>query len=121
MSTNPENTTNQEPRDFSAWLIEQSSGRTHAELSTSLRDLVTRVLDTGKKGSITFTVNVEPMKGAPETLVVTDAIKLKLPEHDRKASIFWPDTAGNLCRTDPNQPSFFDPITPIRPITTNHD
>ena len=58
------------------------------------------------------------MKNAPETLVVTDAIKLKLPEHDRKASIFWPDTAGNLCRTDPNQPSFFDPITPI---TTNHD
>lgn len=109
-STNTHTSETTQPRDFAAFLVEQSNGRTHTELSEGLRDLVTRVIDTGKKGSITLTVNVEPMKNAPETLVVTDAIKLKLPEHDRKASIFWPDTAGNLCRTDPNQRSIFDVI-----------
>lgn len=114
----------EEPRDFAAFLVEQSNGRTHTELSEGLRDLVTRVIDTGKKGSITLTVNVEPMKGAPETLVVTDAIKLKLPEHDRKASIFWPDPSGNLCRSDPNQRSIFDVIELPRsgnntPVTVN--
>lgn len=118
------NTTNQqEPRDFAAFLVEQSQGRTHAELSAGLRDLVARVIDTGKKGSITLTVTVAPMKDASAPLVVSDQIKLNLPEHDRKASIFWLDQSGNLCRSDPNQRSIFDVITIPRtddePITVN--
>ena len=29
-----------------------------------------------------------------------------LPEHDRAASLFYPDKHGNLSRSDPNQLSF---------------
>ena len=124
MTTQNTTTVTDEPRDFAAFLVEQSQGRTHAELSEGLRDLVARVIDTGKKGSITLTVAVAPMKDNTGVLVVSDVIKLNLPEHDRSASIFWPDQAGNLVRNDPNQASIFDVITITRsndnePITVN--
>ena len=124
MTTQNTTTVTDEPRDFAAFLVEQSQGRTHAELSEGLRDLVARVIDTGKKGSITLTVTVAPMKDNTEVLVVSDVIKLSLPEHVRAASIFWPDQAGNLVRNDPNQASIFDVITIPRaednePITVN--
>lgn len=93
-------------RPFASWLREQSSGRTHDELSEGLHDLIARVRDTGKKGTITLVVSVETLKGDSEVLVVTDEIKLKLPEHDRSASMFYPDAHGNLTRTDPRQLTF---------------
>ena len=95
-----------EIRPFATWLIEQSGGKTHEELSAALYDLVARVRDTGKKGSVSLTVNVAPLKGDIDVLVVADEIKLRLPEHDRKASLFYPDRDGNLTRRDPNQLSF---------------
>lgn len=95
-----------EIRPFATWLIEQSGGKTHEELSEALYDLVARVRDTGKKGSVSLTVNVAPLKGDIDVLVVADEIKLRLPEHDRKASLFYPDKDGNLTRRDPNQLSF---------------
>jgi hypothetical protein len=95
-----------EIRPFATWLLEQSGGKTHEELSEALYDLVARVRDTGKKGSVSLTVNVAPLKGDIDVLVVADEIKLRLPEHDRKASLFYPDKDGNLTRRDPNQLSF---------------
>ncbi|HET7386884.1 MAG TPA: hypothetical protein VFJ19_09515 [Nocardioidaceae bacterium] len=89
-------------RPFSAWLTEQSGGRTHDELSDGLHDLIARVQDTGKKGSISLIVHVEPAKDTV-ALIVHDEIKLKLPEHDRKASLFFIDATGNLTRHDPRQ------------------
>ncbi len=90
-------------RPFSDWLREQAGGKSHDELSDAVYDLVQRVKDTGKKGSIVYTINIGPMKGDKDVLMVDDQIKLKLPEHDRKASLFYTDKVGNLTRTDPNQ------------------
>lgn len=93
-------------RPFAAFLQEQSKGKTHAELSEALHDLVQRVADTGRQGSLVLTIAVKPMKGADNgALLVSDQIKLKLPEHDRKASIFF-SNEGNLQRTDPQQLAF---------------
>lgn len=91
------------PRDFASVLLEQGRGHSHAELSRGLHDLVARVKDTGKKGSLTYTLVVEPMKGNDAAVITKDEIRLRLPEHDRQASIFYMDRAGNLTRTDPNQ------------------
>ena len=90
-------------RPFAAWLQEQSQGRTHSELSDALHDLIARVQDTGKKGTLTLSVHVETMKGDNTALVISDEIKLKLPEHDRKASLFFVDANGNPTRNDPRQ------------------
>lgn len=94
-------------RPFADFLREQAKGQTHEELSEGLRDLVQRVKDTGKGGSISLTVTVELMKGSGgNALVVSDAIKLKLPEHDRQTSLFFSDRDGNLVRNDPDQLTF---------------
>lgn len=93
-------------RPFADWLREQAGGKSHDELSVALYDLVQRVRDTGKKGSIVYTISVGPMKGDKDVIVIDDQIKLKLPEHDRKASLFYTDKTGNLTRNDPNQLQF---------------
>lgn len=93
-------------RPFADFIREQNRGKTHEELGEGLRDLVARVEDTGKKGTITLVITVEPLKGNEEALMVSDEIKLKLPEHDRGASVFFRGRDGNLQRDDPNQPTF---------------
>lgn len=92
-------------RPFADWLREQAKGRSHEELGQALHDLVARVQDTGKRGTLVYTVSVEQMKDG-DALVVKDEIKLKLPEHDRDASLFWTDRDGNLVRSDPRQMTF---------------
>jgi len=93
-------------RPFADFLREQSKGTTHDELSEGLHALTQRVRDTGRKGSMLLTITVAPLDKDVDRLVVSDAIKLKLPEHDRKASLFYPDENGNLSRTDPQQLAF---------------
>lgn len=91
-------------RPFADWLRDQSRGKTHDELSEGLRDLVAKVIDTGKKGTLTLVITVEPMpKSDGNALVVTDEIKLKLPEFAREASLFFADADNNLVRSDPRQ------------------
>lgn len=89
-------------RPFADWLREQARGHSHEELSQALHDLVARCRDTGRKGTLTYTVTVVP-ENDKGILVVGDEIKLKLPEHDRAKSLFWADRHGNLTRRDPNQ------------------
>ncbi len=93
-------------RPFAAWLQEQSGGKTHIELGEALHDLIAKVRDTGKGGTLTLTVKVKPLKDDIDVLIVQDEIKLNLPEHDRKASMFYPDANGNLSRKDPRQLEF---------------
>lgn len=102
-------------RPFSDFLREQAKGATHEELGEALHDLIGRVQDTGKKGSLTLTISVSMLKGGDgRALVVEDAIKLKLPEHDRQSSLFYADKNGNLTRNDPDQ-LVFDSLREVPP------
>lgn len=102
-------------RPFADWLRDQSRGKTHDELSEGLRDLVAKVIDTGKKGTLTLVITVEPMpKSDGNALVVTDEIKLKLPEFAREASLFFADDDRNLVRNDPRQ-LVFDSLREVPP------
>lgn len=93
-------------RPFADFLRDHNKGATHDELSETLHRLVSRVQDTGRRGTVALTITVAPLKDDPGVLVVSDVIKLKLPEHDRKASVFYADGDGNLTREDPNQLTF---------------
>ena len=101
-------------RPFADWLREQSSGKTHDEMSESLWDLIARVQETGKKGHLILSISIEPMKGDESVLVVSDEIKLKLPEFPRKPSVFYADRNGNLTRSNPNQPE----LTVLRDVSS---
>lgn len=109
-----------EPRDFGSFLLEQARGKTHDELSHALHDVTKKVIETGKKGSLTLTLSIGLLgKDPAEGLVITDQIKTKIPEHDRPSSVFYPDRHGNLSRRDPNQLSFEDLTTIPEPAGLN--
>lgn len=93
-------------RPFADFLREISGGKVHDELSEKLHELVQAIEDTGKAGSITFSLSIKPMeKGNTSALLVNDKISVKAPMFERKAAVFFPDN-GNLVRNDPNQLSF---------------
>lgn len=100
----------EDQQSFAAWLCQLGGGKTETELTDNLRELVQRVEETGKKGSLQLTISVQPLKANPDLVVVHDEIKLRKPEHDRKPSTFWQQD-GALLRNDPNQRSIFDEIT----------
>ena len=83
-------------------------------MSESLWDLIARVQETGKKGHLILGISIEPMKGDESVLVVSDEIKLKLPEFPRKPSVFYADRNGNLTRSNPNQPE----LTGLRDVSS---
>lgn len=117
MTTSPDNDA---PRDFGSFLLELARGKTHDELSQALHDVVAKVIETGKKGSLTLTLSIGLLDKDPANgMQITDEIKVKLPEHDRPSSMFYPDRTGNLSRRDPRQMSFDDLATIPEPEGLN--
>lgn len=102
-----------EARDFALFLMDRPS--THVELSEKLNALVKAVRDTGKKGSLAITFTVGLFDGDPDRIIIDDKIVMKVPEHDRKSSIFFPDKHGNLSRNDPNSlaPELFKDVNNV--------
>lgn len=88
-------------RPFADILVGLNRGKTHTEVSAAMRELVSAVEQTRKKGSLALTITVTPGK-AEGVLEVSSALKLAPPKHDAAVSIFYSD-AGNLVREDPNQ------------------
>lgn len=90
-------------RPFADFLQEQTS---HGELTDALHALIEAVTDTGKSGTLTYTIKVEQDKGDETMVRVTDKIVNKLPEHDRPKRAYWINRAGNLTRENPHQQAF---------------
>lgn len=98
-------------RPFADVLLEVDKGRFHTELSTALQELVGRVVETGKAGSLTVKLAIKPTKGDP--LTVAASVAVKRPEFDRAESFFYPDAEHNLLREDPNQQA----LMPLRDVS----
>lgn len=90
-------------RPFADFLQEQTA---HGELTDQLHALIEAVRDTGKAGTLTYTVKVEQLKDDETMLRITDKIAAKLPEHDRPKRLYWVDAHGNPTRENPHQPAF---------------
>ena len=103
------------PKPFSQFLLEQRNGSLHGELSDTLRELVEAVVQHGKPGALTLTVKVSPTKSYGQYEVV-DEVKVKAPEPDRGASLFFADDRGNLSRSNPRQPEL-----PLREVPGQSD
>lgn len=95
------------PRDFAVFLMEHARGRSHDELSAALRALVLAVSETGKPGSLTYSVKIKPQAKVEGAVLIADSIKSSLPEFDRPESIFFATDQGDLTRTDPRQSALF--------------
>lgn len=89
-------------RPFRDILSELGEGATESELAEAMWDLVQRVQDTGKAGSLTLTIRVEA--NGQGRVEVKDEVKLRLPEFARPTTAFFIAKAGNLSRRNPQQP-----------------
>jgi hypothetical protein len=84
-------------------LREIRKGRPVEEATQALADVVRAVDETGKKGSVTITLNVIPSKhGGPEKMLVAE-IKAKKPIADIPQAVFFSNEEGDLHRVDPRQ------------------
>lgn len=96
--------------DFATVLLNMSDGESHKELSDRLRELVQAVRSTGKKGTLTYVIEVAPAGKnlAQSTVILGDKITSKIPEFARQSSMFFADDTGALMRDNPNQLSLWD-------------
>lgn len=93
-------------KPFAGFLQEHNRGAGHRHASEALQRVVAAVQDTGKKGSVVVTVNLEPMKGNDDALLTTVNVVEKIPVTPPKAAVFYADADHNLQRTDPQQLQF---------------
>lgn len=111
-TTAPKKTKAAAPEDspanaFATTLAALGKGNNLAELSSELNRLVRAVRDTGKKGKLVYTLNLDPVEGTDGAQVVaSDAIKCVSPSPDRKSTLFFTTDDGELTRRDPNQTEF---------------
>jgi hypothetical protein len=73
------------------------------ELEAKLQELVQAVQSTNGSGQIKLTIDVKPMKGSTEAVVVTDNIVLKKPAVKSSGTVMFPTVEGNLQRHHPKQ------------------
>lgn len=87
---------------FAAFLQQARRGGLHTECSDALADLVQACTETGKKGTMTVKLTVDP-RGDGVTVDVTDDVQIKAPKAPAPPSIFYHDDRGGLHRRDPRQ------------------
>jgi hypothetical protein len=92
---------------FAVFLQEVRDGRVHAELSSQLDELLTKVKETGKGGSITLKLKIKPAgRGADvDKVVISDTTTVDLPQPDRGEDFFWLTESNDLSRNHPRQHS----------------
>lgn len=93
------------PKDFTKFLLEHRKGRAVKELSHKLQELVFHVMEYGKGGKLTLSIEVRPTKEdvADHLLIVTDTIGVQLPKPDDVSQFFFADAEGNLSLSNPDQ------------------
>lgn len=107
-------------RPFADVLQDLRRGGAHIEASEALHQLIAAVKETGKSGTLTIVLAVKPVaKNDGDTVTVTDSVRLKAPQQERTASVFFVDGDCNLRRDNPAQmhlPLREVPTAPETPI-----
>lgn len=96
-------------RRFVDTLTDLRNGEVQQELTDALKEVVARVLFTGKPGKLMLTLKVrKASKGAGTSLVLIDDIKTTLPLPERGESVLFANDDLTLQRSDPRQPRLAD-------------
>ncbi len=90
---------------FAVFLQDLRDGRAHAELSSQLADLIAKVKETGKGGSINLKIKIKPASrgGDIDKVTISDAISIELPKPERGEDFFWLTDENELTRNHPRQ------------------
>lgn len=95
--------------EFMTWLA--TTGKDAADvLGEKMAALVAAVTETKKKGTLTYTITVEPAKQIEGMVLVTDAVTAKIPQAAREPlGMFYVHQGGKLSDYPPGQGKLFDP------------
>ena len=81
----------------------QRNGKLLNEAQESFQALVKAVSETGVKGRLTVSFDVNP--GADEgTVIITDDVIPKMPRPKKASNVWYADENGNIHREDPKHP-----------------
>ncbi len=99
-------------RLFTDYLRELDKGRVIEELSTGMQELISCIMETGKRGSLTLKIDIAPSsKIDTETVAVVASLKITSPEPDRHSTLYYITPENNLSRRDPRQMDLEDALT----------
>jgi hypothetical protein len=105
---------------FAVFLQELRDGRAHAELSGQLAELLAKVKETGKGGTLTLKLKIKPSGRGTDVdkVTISDDIVLGLPKCERGEDFFWLTSDNDLSRNHPKQGSLeLRDVTPSAPTT----
>ena len=105
MTTTSTNKDDVPVRPFADVIRELGQGAIVDDAAVQLQTVVEAVKTYGKKGILKLTIEVAPMKGNPDALLVQAKVEAKAPVGDPTAAVFFSDDHGNLVRDDPKQDS----------------
>ena len=89
---------------FNETILQINNGAVSAELAEALQQVVAAVRQTGKTGSVTFTLKVTPAsRKTTEVLMIESLVRTKLPEAERGMTVFYATEDNRLVRNDPKQ------------------
>jgi translation elongation factor P/translation initiation factor 5A len=91
-------------------------GLTVVEADEALRQLVANVRAAQKKGKLTITLTLAPVRsGAGNVLTIAADLKLTVPTPERESTILYAHDDHTLSRRDPRQPALpgLRTVTPI--------
>jgi len=74
-----------------------------ARAGTQMAEVVAAVAELQKKGRLTLTLDVIPMKNNTGAAEVSVRVKAQVPEQAPASTFMWPDEDGHLHRNDPRQ------------------
>lgn len=86
---------------FESMLRDLRQGEASCDINRALEDLTRRCQDTGKSGTLTLTVTINP-KGNGRCLI-DDKISTKAPVTHQESTLFFIGAEGELSRRDPKQ------------------
>ena len=72
----------------------------------ALQEVVAAVEENHGKGSVSLTIEIEPLKGSVKKLAVTGNVKTKAPRAPMPASVFFTTKQHTLTRVNPDQMEF---------------
>lgn len=90
-------------------------GLCYDEANKLINEVTAAVLDTGKTGKVTISIEVK--RNGENRVALTPDVKAKIPQHSMGQSIFYADDkSGDLSRQDPRQKNL-----PLRDVSKTND
>ncbi|TAM23391.1 MAG: hypothetical protein EPN60_15080 [Nevskiaceae bacterium] len=80
-----------------------NGGKFVEQMTEELADVVGAVRATGKKGSLTITLNFKKAKGLETAITTSYDFKAKAPEFEKPDALFFADNRNSLLTDNPEQ------------------